>query len=127
MRNEEINLAGRKVKLARTFKALSRITEEAVDPMALMDEAQAEALAAREGREHTPRIRLTTDLMAKVLQIGAEEAGEEITPEEMQDAIFETGAYIVRDVTLGYLYIMVTPPNIKELVEGKKADKSAGK
>lgn len=109
MRSMTIELAGREVELAATFKAASELSQKVGDPIAIAREAQIEAAMSQTGLIYHPKWSFTVDNVPLILHIGAKAAGSKMSLADMQDAVMEAGFLEAKASALEYIALIITP------------------
>lgn len=121
MREIEITLGGRELKLAATFKASLDIATKVGDPLTIMREASLEAMFLSRGIPYEPKWRFTIENVVQILQIGLKAAGGSMKLEEIQDLVFEAGFLDAKEAAGDYLALIVGPKP-EETVDGENSE-----
>lgn len=117
MRELEVTLGGRELRLAATFKASLEIAEKVGDPLTIMREATLEAMFLGRGIPYEPKWRFTVENTPLILFIGLKAAGEKVKLEEIQELVFEGGFIEAKDAASEYLALLVGPKPEESLDE----------
>lgn len=122
MRDMEVTLGDKKLKLAATFAASMKIAKTVADPLLIAREAMVEYMFMEQGISHNPRWSFTVQNIPQILHIGAEAAGENYTLEQIQEIVFDYGFADSRTVATDYLSLIVGPAPEEEIEEQEKSE-----
>lgn len=103
MPTPKIKLGNKEYPLARTFAVGARIAESVGDPLVISRQYMTAAIMEDRGLSYTPPMEMTLSRTALVLFIAANEANNEVTLEEIQEAIIEHGALDACALALNFL------------------------
>jgi len=117
MRTHSVKIDGQKAALSLSWAAMSRITSEVVDPVLLLTEAARERDALEAGESYTPSVSFGIQQAVEILHIAQEEAGGDMSLEDMGNLCVDHGTFETQALAGEYL---------ANLVGGKSADVKMG-
>lgn len=117
-RGIDVVLAGREMRLSATFAAAQSISEKVGDPLAIMREAQLEAMLSGIGQVYNPKWAFTVSNIPQIIFYGAKASGDKITLAEVQDLVMDAGVMEAREVAIEYIAIIATPSAVEKMEEG---------
>ena len=109
MREVEITLGDRTLRLAANYKASMEIAKTVGDPLTIMREAALEAMFIDKGIAYEPKWRFSVANVTMTLAIGLRAAGSSMKQAELEDLIFEAGFADAKNAAAEYLGIIVGP------------------
>jgi hypothetical protein len=109
MRSVSVTLGGHDLDLGLSFAAAKDVEAKVCDPMAIMREAQLEAMMGNLGQIYQPKWVFTVSNIPIIIHIGMRAAGSKATLADVQEMVAEAGFIEAKDVAVVYLAAMVTP------------------
>lgn len=109
MRDIEVTLGGKELRLAADFKASLEIAKKVGDPLTIMREAALETALISRGIPYDPKWRFTVENVLELIHIGTQRADQRISRDEIGELIFAAGFLAAKEVASDYLAIIVGP------------------
>lgn len=101
------------VTLKATFAAAERICEDVADLMLISREAQTAIMFASRGIPYQPKWSFTVGGVIDILAIGADEAGADLSRDDIEAAAVEMGLDAAQGVATQYLQLFFSEPETK--------------
>jgi len=109
MRTMTATLGGQELELGCTFGAAADLAAKVGDPLAIVREAQLEAMMGTIGQVYNPKWTFTVANVPQILHIGMKAAGSKQTLVQVQDMVADAGFLEAKAVALDYIAAIVTP------------------
>lgn len=103
MRTMTADFGGLRFELAANFGVAREIGDKVGDLLSIHREAVIEAAMMQNGTPYHPRFQLTLKNVPVILHMGAKAAGETVTMAQIENAMFEAGLHVGKQVALDYL------------------------
>jgi hypothetical protein len=111
---------GLRLELAATFGAGREISDKVADLLAIHREAVVEGMFLQNNMPYQPKFSLTMKNVPMILHIGVKAAGGKTTMAEIENAMFEAGLHVGKEVALRYLTLyFVSGEETPDAGEGK--------
>ena len=103
MRKMVADFGGLRFEMAAHFGAAREISEKVADPLIIHREAVVEGMFLKNNIPYQPKFTMTLKNVPVILMIGAKAAGEKISMADIENAMFEAGLHVGKEVALQYL------------------------